>query len=133
MSNEEFYESADGSRRISNSSNKGIYIVYFTASGGHSVGTFYIGDGIIEGVDIGGIRYSGTYKTDVGTLDLVGVVKFRVPAGSALITGFTSGGSEIEIPVELRLPADFADGKVQRIMTPTGAVNARFERAVKIP
>lgn len=110
-----------------------LYIVYFTAAAGNSIGLFYVGNGLVEGVDVGGIKYSGKYAEDPDTHNLVGVVTFSVPANASLITGLTAGPNPVQIPVPLNLPSNFGNGSVVRIETPTGPVNARFELASRLP
>ena len=108
---------------------KGLYRVYFTAAMGSSIGVFYLGGGIIEGVDVGGMAYQGSYEQDHKDAPLIGVVNFVVPPNTTLITGFTAGSTSIALPVPINIPANFASGEVIRFETPTGPVNARFELA----
>lgn len=109
-----------------------LYIAYFSGAVGQSIGLFYIGSGVIAGVDVGGMTYDGGYKiAEDGSLE--GIVEYNVPPGTALITGMTGGATPVKIPVKLRLPADFANGQVLTIPTPTGAVNARFEKMKDLP
>ena len=42
---------------------KALYIAYFTGIAGQSIGLFYIGDGLLVGVDVATMQYSGSYKT----------------------------------------------------------------------
>jgi hypothetical protein len=105
-----------------------IYAAYFSGLTGASLGLFFIGDGVVAGADVGGIAYDGNYSVNASG-DLVGTLAFVVPAGSPLITGFTAEpNSPVKIEMPLSLPACFYDGRVVRISTPTGPVNARFER-----
>ena len=110
-----------------------IYVAYFTALTGQSVGLFYIGSGIISGVDVGGIQYDGNYTVDSTDGSLHGMVTFVLPPNIPLITGVVGGSMPTRIPVELNLPADFGDGKTVTISTPTGPVNARFEKTKELP
>lgn len=109
-----------------------LYIAYFSGITGNSVGLFFIGNGIVSGVDVGGMKYDGDYKLNQATKRLEGEIRFVVPAGEALITGLTSGNKEIEIRSPLTLPEDFANGSTISIKTPAGNVNAIFEKLKEI-
>lgn len=111
---------------------KGLYAGYFTGVAGQSMGLFYIGDGIIAGIDVGAMQYDGRYSiTTDGALD--GVIDYVLPAGIPLITGAPSGATPTRISVKLSLPARFDDGRVTTIETPTGPVNAKFEKLKDLP
>ena len=110
---------------------KGLYFAYLTGVAGQSLGLFYIGDGTITGIDVGTMRYDGTYTTlDDGSLQ--GTLEYSVPAGVSLITGAPVGTAPARIAARLHLPADFDDGRVVAIETPLGPVNAKFEKAKDI-
>jgi hypothetical protein len=109
-----------------------LYIAYFSGVAGNSVGLFFIGNGIISGIDVGGMKYDGNYKFNQESKRLEGEIRFVIPAGEALITGLTGGNKEIEIKSPLALPENFADGSVVPIKTPAGNVNARFEKLKEI-
>lgn len=106
---------------------KRLYAAYFTGIDGSSLGLFYIGDGIITGVDVGGMKYDGTFRETLdGTLE--GVVQFIVPAGMKLVTGLVAGGEPQTLSAPIKLRREFGDGiAITRIDTPAGPVNARFE------
>ena len=106
---------------------KRLYAAYFTGIDGSSFGLFYIGDGVIAGVDAGGMKYDGTFQeTSDGALE--GVIQFIVPAGMKLVTGLVAGGQPKTLSAPIKLRREFGDGNaVTRIDTPAGPVNARFE------
>jgi hypothetical protein len=69
---------------------KALYVAYFTGVAGQSIGLFYIGDGMLVGVDVATMQYHGSYQTKRdGSLE--GVVEYAVPAGATLITGAPAG------------------------------------------
>ncbi len=106
---------------------KALYVAYFTGVAGQSIGLFYIGDGVIAGIDVGGMQYDGTYSTAAdGSLD--GTVNYILPAGIASITGAPAGAMPMRVAVRLNLPSDFDSGRTIAIETPTGPVNAHFEK-----
>ena len=105
---------------------KAIYAAYFTGGIGVSLGLFLIGDGIISGVDIGGLKYDGNL-TPMEDRSLKGAVKFTLSPGQQLITGATAT-SQQDFIVPLHFPPDLEQGTVVEIQTPLGPVNARFEK-----
>lgn len=111
---------------------KALYAAYLTGVGGQSIGLFYIGDGLIAGVDVGALKYEGSYQTmEDGSMQ--GAVEYILPPGVSLITGAPAGIAPTPITLTLRLPAGFDDGRVIAIETPLGPVNARFEKIKDIP
>lgn len=65
---------------------RAIYAAYFTSFAGQSMGLFYIGDGVVAGIDISTMKYDGTYKAAAdGSLE--GAVEYIIPPGVSLITG----------------------------------------------
>jgi hypothetical protein len=111
---------------------KALYVAYFTGVAGQSIGLFYIGDGMLVGVDVATMQYDGSYQTK-GDGSLEGVVEYVLPAGASLITGAPAGVAPTRVSVKLSLPPDFADGRVIGIETPLGPVNAKFEKIKDIP
>lgn len=111
---------------------RALYAAYLSGAAGNSLALFYIGDGIIAGVDVGGVTYDGhaTPETD-GSLQ--GVVSFTAPAGTPLITGISGPTDPTAISIPISLPAGFADGRITRIETPMGPLNARFEKIRDLP
>jgi hypothetical protein len=69
---------------------KALYVAYFTGVAGQSIGLFYIGDGVLVGVDVATMQYDGSYQTK-GDGSLEGVVEYVLPAGVSLITGAPAG------------------------------------------
>ena len=111
---------------------KALYAAYFTGIAGQSMGLFYIGDGVIAGIDVSTMQYDGAYSTTSdGALD--GTVDYILPAGVPLITGTPAGTVPMRVAVKLNLPPHFDDGRIITIDTPTGPVNARFEKVKELP
>ncbi len=110
-----------------------ICVAYFTGAVGQSIGMFYFGNGVISGVDVGGLKYDGNLSRQIdGSFE--GTVTLKIPAGTQLITGLAAGSSDHEMASHIRLPKDFATtGEVIRIDTPAGAVSARFELLREVP
>ncbi len=111
---------------------KALYVAYLTGVAGQSIGLFYIGEGILSGIDIGTMRYDGAYVVaEDGSLE--GALDYVIPAGVSLITGAPPGVAPTKITLKLKLPANFADGQVVTVETPLGPVNAKFEKIKDIP
>ena len=112
--------------------NRALYVAYFSGVAGQSLGFFYIGDGVVAGINSGTTQYDGTY-TEQEDGSLAAAVQYVVPAGTNLITGAASGTSPMRIPLNLSFPRGFDDGRYITIDTPLGAVNARFEKMRDLP
>ncbi len=111
---------------------KALYVAYLTGVAGQSIGLFYIGDGLLVGVDVGTMQYDGSYTTrDDGSME--GAVEYVLPAGISLITGAPAVVAPTRIITKISLPANFADGRIVSIDTPLGPVNARFEKVKDLP
>lgn len=111
---------------------RAIYAAYFTSFAGQSMGLFYIGDGVVAGIDISTMKYDGTYKAAAdGSLE--GAVEYIIPPGVSLITGAPPATAPTKMTLKLVLPAGFDDGRVVTIETPAGPINARFEKVKELP
>jgi hypothetical protein len=107
---------------------KALYVAYLTGVAGQSIGLFYIGDGIFAGIDVGTMQYDGTYKTNSdGSME--GALAYIIPPNTSLITG----AAPTPVTVKLNFPAHFDDGRILKIDTPLGPVNAKFEKIKDIP
>lgn len=110
---------------------KALYSAFFTGTTGNSFAIFYIGDGILFGLDAGLATYTGSYTQAGPDAPLVGAIELHAPANTPLITGQPPGGTQT-INIPLTLPANFANGSVVRIETPMGPVNAIFRKGQDI-
>jgi hypothetical protein len=110
---------------------KQLYAAYFTGSAGVSMGLFLIGDGLIVGADIGGLKYDGSLAMAADG-SLHGVVSFILSPGQRLITGAAAQSAE-DFAIAVELPPDFSSGAIVELNTPAGPVNARFEFLRDIP
>jgi hypothetical protein len=110
---------------------KSLYIAYVSGAVGSTVVLYYIGNGIIAGVDVSGMKYDGAYRIeDDGSYE--GNLIYTIPRGVLLITGqLTTEEQKIELP--FILPKKFWDGQVVRIDSPVGPVNAKFEKLKDLP
>ncbi|MEH6717530.1 MAG: hypothetical protein V7704_01515 [Aurantimonas endophytica] len=106
----------------------GFYAAYFTGLTGNSIGLFIFENGLITGVDVGGMHYDGTYSLDESASIISGKIAYVIPPGASLVTGISSSSKAIRAEFPLELPAAFADGRVVQLDTPSGVVNAKFEK-----
>ncbi|MGY3588509.1 hypothetical protein ACVIGB_002532 [Bradyrhizobium sp. USDA 4341] len=111
---------------------KALYAAYLTGVAGQTIGLFYIGDGVLAGVDVGMMKYEGNYVvSEDGSLD--GTLTYILPPGVPLITGAPPATGLTRVNMKLDLPSNFADGRVVTIDTPLGRVNAKFEKLKDVP
>ncbi len=104
---------------------------YFTGTQGLSLVFFYFGNGVIAGWDVGNGEYRGSYELNDDGIYSISIEIF-IPAGTATITGLRAS-QEMTIPYVLTAPQDFLSGKILRLESPMGLINARFEKKFEIP
>ena len=103
----------------------------YTGAAGSGFGMFLIGDGIIVGADVGGMKYDGTLAAlPDGSLE--GAVKYTVSSNVSLVTGVVVNETQ-EISAVVRFPANFATGAIFQIDSPSGPLNVRLEYIRDIP
>jgi hypothetical protein len=110
---------------------KSLYIAYVTGAVGNTIALYYIGDGILAGVDAGGTKYDGTYRIeDDGSYK--GSLTYIIPRGVPVITGqVTTEEQTVQLP--FLLPKKFWDGQVVRLDSAIGPVNVKFEKLKDLP
>lgn len=106
---------------------EGFYVGYCTGSMGNAVVLFVFKDGIIAGADMGGATYDGTFALTDDGQRISGTLTFNVANGATLITGASSSGP-VRFEVPITLPTNIANGDVQKINSPVGLVNVRFQK-----
>lgn len=103
----------------------GIYLAYFSAEFGNSIGMFIVSKNTISGADVGGGIYDGSFNKKNG--EASGKITFSMKGGGVTITGAQS-----DLPVSydtdfrFQLPLDGQD--FHQFETITGPVNVRFEK-----
>lgn len=107
---------------------EGIYTAYLTGAAGQGMAMFVFRDGKIAGADIAGLTFAGNYE--VKDAQLIGEVRYRMPADSVSITGasFQQGSDNIVVP--LSLPEAIDPTETYHIDTPIGPLNAKFVKNV---
>lgn len=97
---------------------------------GTGTGAIYVGKGTILGVDIGGLRYNGTYTEGAGRLK--GNIMLFAPHGATLVNGQRlSPGASLQLTVDW--PVGFANGQPQTISVGGLQVQVKFEKIGDIP
>lgn len=109
---------------------EGIYTAYLAGAAGQGMAMFVFRDGKIAGADIAGLTFSGSYQ--VNDANLIGEVRYRMPAGSVSITGASFEQSSDIIVVPLSLPEVIDPNETYRVDTPIGPLNARFVKNVSL-
>jgi hypothetical protein len=102
-----------------------LYAMNFVGMTGTGGGAVYVGKGKIVGIDVGNLRYNGTYTEQGGRLK--GTVALSAPTGGTLVTGaqLPAGG---RLSVTLDWPANFSDGKPQALTVEGSPVHVVFEK-----
>jgi hypothetical protein len=102
-----------------------LYAMNFVGLTGTGVGAVYIGNGKIVGIDVGNLRYSGTYAEAGGRMRAT--VTLTAPTGGQLVTGTElPAGSQLKATADW--PANFADGQPQQILIEGSPVHVTFEK-----
>lgn len=107
-----------------------LYIMRLSGQSGMKAGALYVGKNIVVGVDVGGIKYDGTYQVADGRI--IAKAKMFVPAGVQLVTGqLVQQATQIDITADW--PVDFANGQPQQIAVQGQSVAVTFEKIRDIP
>lgn len=104
----------------------GFYVGYFTGDAGNGLAMFIFLNGVIVGVDAGGVRFDGTYQSQGEGFKMA--VTITAPPGGMLIQGVATGESGLTYQVERLVPADLETLDYLTFPTPYGPVNARFKK-----
>jgi hypothetical protein len=102
-----------------------FYAMNFVGMTGTGGGAVYVGKGKIVGIDVGNLRYNGTYTEQGGRLK--GTVALFAPTGGTLVTGAQlPAGSRLGLTLDW--PANFSDGKPQVLTVEGSPVHVVFEK-----
>ena len=110
---------------------EGIYIAYVTGELGYSAILFVLRNNRITGADVGGLKYSGRYKTTKDSL--AGFLQTEFPAGVESITGYENSyvSKKVDIPFEIKF-SSIGTGYI-RIESPIGVVTASIQKVQELP
>ena len=93
-------------------------------------GVLFIGRGVVLGIDIAGIRYSGDCIQTEKHLELRGMITAQ--GGGELVTGDVLGQGETR-PVAALLPINFDDGSFHSVSVGGRPAQVAFEKIGDIP
>ena len=83
----------------------GFYAAYLTGAASEGFGLLILRNGTIIGVDIGGLKYDGSYTRVDGGFDMY--LKIEIPPNSDLIQGVRTGPETVVSKLHFTLPTDF--------------------------
>ena len=108
-----------------------LYIMRYVGLTGADFGCLYVGKGMVAGVDVGGIRYSGTYAETGGRIK--GSVSMTAPSdGAQLVTGQRlPAGQSIVLTIDWS--PNFSDGSQQSVSVASHPVHVTVEKISEIP
>jgi hypothetical protein len=102
-----------------------FYAMNYVGQTGTGGGAVYVGNGKIVGIDVGNLRYNGTYTEAGGRMK--GTVALTAPTGGTLVTGATlPAGSRLNLTLDW--PTHFSDGKLQIVTIEGRQVHVTFEK-----
>jgi hypothetical protein len=102
----------------------GFYAVYITGSARQGFAMLVFRNGKVVGVDVGGVKYDGTYN-DSGTGYAV-KLKVVIPPNAPLVQGVSTGPQGDSSELEFQLPGDFLAKPFIRVDAKHGPVNAKI-------
>ena len=108
-----------------------LYALKFHGMAGAGGTVLYVGNGIIAGMDAGGLIYDGTFQTDQhGAIS--GSARLTAKVSAQLVTGATlSQGQSVTVPFSL--PANFGNGQQFQFNVGGTPVPATFEKIKDVP
>jgi len=105
--------------------NAAMYAMSFVGLASTGAGAIFVGNGKIIGIDVGNLRYNGTYTEQGGRMK--GTVAMYAPTAGTLVNGVAvPAGSRWNLTLDW--PFDFADGKPQLITMDGTPVQVAFEK-----
>lgn len=102
-----------------------LYLMTFSGKADFGGGAIFIGNGKILGVDVGNLRYKGSYTEQAGRIKIA--VTMSAPTGGQLVTGAQlPAGSQLQLSGDW--PVDFDNGQPQQVMVSGQPVQVIFEK-----
>ena len=105
----------------------GFYAAFLTGKNGNSILLFVIRDGVVVGVDAGGMKYDGRVSRSEGGRHKLHLT-YTIPPGLPMITGLGPVALPTPVSLDVDLPPEFDSGVVVGIQTPFGPVNAKINK-----
>lgn len=108
-----------------------LYIMRYLGASDSGYGVIFIGRGTILGVDIGNIRYAGSYTESSDRIHLKGTMKATQPGSKLVTKQVLPVGHELQLIADW--PASFADGSPQKIVVGGHPVEITLEKIGDLP
>ncbi|MBA3520472.1 MAG: hypothetical protein H0T75_23175 [Rhizobiales bacterium] len=106
----------------------GFYAGYFTSKQDSGLGLLVLQDGVLTGVDAGGVKFDGTYHIETESGSIEGEVTVDAPPGGTLIQGVPTGASGLTYRTRFKFPVDLTSQPFLRLDTPFGPVNVKLQK-----
>lgn len=106
----------------------GFYSAYFTGAHGSGFAVLVFRNGVIVGADPTGTSYDGVVEFNAAENSYDGTVLLRPAPHTILVIGAAVGPQPSPVAIPVRLPADFDNGQVVRVESPTGPINVTFQK-----
>jgi hypothetical protein len=105
----------------------GFYRFVYSGRAGSGLGLIALHGGKITGVDAGGGEYEGQYSQDALTGGLTIRVALLVPPNVPLVIGVEPRDEAWTLPIDAKLPANFAGAVPVSVPTPFGPISVSFK------
>jgi hypothetical protein len=107
-----------------------LYVISYTGQIGIGAAAIYVGRGRVVGIDVGNVRYSGSYEEIDGRLR--GAITLEAKSRMSLVTGVSlSPGQKIQFTFDW--PQNFASGQPQQLSVMGRAITVTVEKVGDVP
>lgn len=107
-----------------------LYVMSYRGRADSGNGAIYVGRGTIAGVDVGNIRYSGSYHESDGRI--IGTVEMHAASDAELVSGMRVPAGT-RLPISIDWPMTFADGTPRTLSVAGHSVQVSLEKISDIP
>lgn len=104
----------------------GIYVGYFTGTGGNGVGMFVLREGVLTGADAMGTLYDGKYLLTAEGYSFRARVKLQ--PNIRTVQGTNTGEDGFSYDATFDLPRDPESQPFFALTTPLGPVNVKLQK-----
>ncbi len=103
----------------------GIYSAYLSGKSGQGFVMLVFRNDQLTGVDIGGVKYDGSYKQD-DNKQIVVTLTVAYPPNALLVQGVRTGPEADSHQLQFTIPANFLELPFVRVEAKHGPVNVKF-------
>lgn len=105
----------------------GIYSITFRGAADWGIGLLILQNGVITGVDVGGVQYDGVFSEEASSIKID--LTLTVPPGVSLVQGTPAQPTEFTVSISDSLPVSALDSNQPvTLKMPIGPVNVIFQR-----